>query len=178
MQESEKWKWSRSVVSDSSRPHGLQPTRLLHPWDFPGKNTGVGCHCLLRYQGERERNKEMSERIRDNEIVVGSMDCRSQWYWRVSGIEILEISKRLEDGMFEIEIDVKSLSRVQLFATTWTVAYKAPLSIEFSRHEYWSGWPFPSPGDLPDPGIEPRSPALQADALLSEPPGKLRLCRD
>ena len=48
MHESEKWKWSRSVVSDSSRPHGLQPTRLLCPWDFPGKSTGVGCHCLLR----------------------------------------------------------------------------------------------------------------------------------
>ena len=46
--ESEKWKWSRSVVCDSVRPHGLQPTRLLHPWDFPGKSTGVGCHCLLR----------------------------------------------------------------------------------------------------------------------------------
>ena len=45
--ESEKWKWSHSVVSDSSRPHGLQPTRILHPWDFPGKSTGVGCHCLL-----------------------------------------------------------------------------------------------------------------------------------
>ena len=47
MHETEKWKWSRSVMSDSSRPHGLQPTRLLHPWDFPGKSTGVGCHCLL-----------------------------------------------------------------------------------------------------------------------------------
>ena len=47
MHESEKWKWSHSVVSDSSRPHGLQPTRLLRPWDFPGKSTGVGCHCLL-----------------------------------------------------------------------------------------------------------------------------------
>ena len=46
--ESEKWKWSRSVVSDSQQPHGLQPTRLLHPWDFPGKSTGVGCHCLLQ----------------------------------------------------------------------------------------------------------------------------------
>ena len=45
MHESEKWKWRRSVVSDSSQPHGLQPTRLLHPWDFPGKSTGVGCHC-------------------------------------------------------------------------------------------------------------------------------------
>ena len=48
MHESENWKWSRSVVSDSSRPHGLQPTRLLLPWDFPGKSTGVGCHCLLQ----------------------------------------------------------------------------------------------------------------------------------
>ena len=48
MHESEKWKWSCSVVSDSLWPHGLQPTRLLHPWDFPGKSTGVGCHCLLR----------------------------------------------------------------------------------------------------------------------------------
>ena len=47
MHEREKWKWSHSVVSDSSRPHGLQPTRLLRPWDFPGKSTGVGCHCLL-----------------------------------------------------------------------------------------------------------------------------------
>ena len=47
-----KWKWSRSVVSDSSRPHGLQPTRLLLPWDFPGKSTGVGCHCLLRLEAQ------------------------------------------------------------------------------------------------------------------------------
>ena len=49
MQETEKWKWSHSAVSDSSQPHGLKPTRLPHPWDFPGKSTGVGCHCLLRF---------------------------------------------------------------------------------------------------------------------------------
>ena len=67
---------------------------------------------------------------------------------------------------------VKSLSRVRLFATLWTVAYQAPPSMGFSRQEYWSGLPFPSPGDLPDPGIEPRSPTLEADALTSEPPGK------
>ena len=48
MHESEKWKWSHSVVSDSLWPHGLQPPRLLHPWDFPAKSTGVGCHCLLQ----------------------------------------------------------------------------------------------------------------------------------
>ena len=60
---------------------------------------------------------------------------------------------------------MKSLSRVRLFATPWTVAYKAPLSMGFSRQGYWSGLPFPSPEDLPDPGIEPGSPILQADAL-------------
>ena len=67
---------------------------------------------------------------------------------------------------------VKSFSRVLLFATPCTVAYQAPLSMGFSRQEYWSGLPFPSPGDLPNPGIEPRSPALEPDALTSEPPGK------
>ena len=67
---------------------------------------------------------------------------------------------------------VKSLSHVRLFATLWTVAHQAPLSTVFSRQEYWSGLPFPSPGDLPNPGIEPRSPSLQADALTSEPLGK------
>ena len=67
---------------------------------------------------------------------------------------------------------VKSLSRVQLFVTPWTVAHQAPLSMGLSRQEYWSGLPFPSPGDLPEPGIKPWSPALQADSLLMEPPGK------
>ena len=61
---------------------------------------------------------------------------------------------------------------VRLFATPWTVAYQALPSMGFSRQEYWSVLPFPSPGDLPNPGIEPGSPALQADALPSEPPGK------
>ena len=67
---------------------------------------------------------------------------------------------------------MKSLSHVQLFVTPWAVACQAPPSMGFSRQEYWSGLPFPSPGDLPDPGIEPGSPMLQADSLTSEPPGK------
>ena len=71
-----------------------------------------------------------------------------------------------------MKVRVKSLSRVRLSVTPWTVAHQAPLSMGFSRQEYWSGLPFPSPGDLSDPGIDPRSPALQADALTSETPGK------
>ena len=70
------------------------------------------------------------------------------------------------------KVKVKSLSRVQLFETPWTVARQAPLSMGFSRQEYWSGLPFPFPGDLLNPVIEPGSPALQADALSSEPPRK------
>ena len=68
MHESEKWKWSRSVLSDSQRPHGLQPTRFLHPWDFPGKSTGVGCHCLLL------------PTIKKNELHK-SMDTERWWSW-------------------------------------------------------------------------------------------------
>ena len=67
---------------------------------------------------------------------------------------------------------LKSLSFLRLFATPWTVAHQAPVSVEFSRQEYWSVLPFSSPGDLSNPGNEPRCPALQADSLLSEPLGK------
>ena len=75
------------------------------------------------------------------------------------------------DNLIGKKVKVKSLHRV--FATPWTVAYQAPQSMELSRQKYWSGLPFPSPGDLPNPGIKPRSPAFQADALPSEP---LMLC--
>ena len=72
MHESEEWKWNCSVVSDPQRPHGLQPSRLLHPWDFPGKSTGVGCHCLLRYWS-----------IVDLQCFF-SFWCTTQWFpgWR------------------------------------------------------------------------------------------------
>ena len=130
MQESEKWKWSRSVLSDSSRPHGLQPTRLLHPWDFPGKRTGVGCHCLLQHNWAQWGIFT---------IWKCQLSCNSLLCW-VS--------------------EWKSLSCVQIFATPQTIAHQAPPSMGFSRQEYWSGLPFPSPEDLPDTGIEPGSPAL------------------
>ena len=67
---------------------------------------------------------------------------------------------------------VLSVSHVQLFATPWTVAHQAPLSMGSSRQEYWSGLPCPPPGSLPNGGIKPRSLALQADSLPCEPPGK------
>ena len=76
--------------------------------------------------------------------------------------------------VYQVNIVVSDelLSHVWLFVTPWTAGHQNPVSMEFSRQEYWSGFPFPSPGDLPNPGIKPGSPALQ-DSLLSEPPGKL-----
>ena len=71
-----------------------------------------------------------------------------------------------------MKVKVKSFSHVRLCVTPWTVAYQAPLSIGFSRQEYWSGLPFPSPGDLPNPGIEPRSTALQAECFTVRATGE------
>ena len=74
-----------------------------------------------------------------------------------------------------MKVKVKLLTRVRLFVTSWTVNYQATSSMGFSRQEYWSRLPFPSPGDLSDLGFKPGSPALQADSSPSEPPGKPRV---
>ena len=95
------------------------------------------------------------------------IDAFKLWCWRR-----LESSLDCKIKPVNLKVKVKSLSRVRLSATPWTVAYQAPPSMGFSRQNHWSGLPFPSPGDLPKPGIKPGSPALQADALTSEPPGK------
>ena len=80
--------------------------------------------------------------------------------------------RSLKECIVEVKVKLKWLSRVQLFVTPWTVAYQARPFMGFYRQEYWSGLPFSSPGDLPDPGIKPGSPALQTDSLTSEPPVK------
>ena len=107
MHESEKWKWSRSVMSDSQRPHGLQPTRLLHPRDFPGKSTGVGCQV----QWWHKQFSETTWKV----VFTGKIVMKREQKWKC-----------------------ESLSHIQLFATLWTVTLQAPLSLEFSRQEYWS----------------------------------------
>ena len=147
-------------MSDSVQPHRQKPTRLPHPWDSPGKNTGVGCHFLLQCM----KVKSESEVTQLCPTLSDHMDCS------LTGSSILGIfqARVLEWDAIAFS---NELSRVQLFATPWTAAYQAPPSMGFSRQEYWSGLPFPTPGDLSDPGIESRSPALQADSSPSEPPG-------
>ena len=110
-------------------------------------------------------------------VVISVKFYRAQKGWVITAMWLADRKRSLTfDSVLWInqwsESEVKSLSRVWLFAIPWTVVYQASLSMGFSRQEYWSGLPFPSPGDLPVPGMEPRSPALQADALPSEPPGK------
>ena len=85
---------------------------------------------------------------------------------------ILEWVAISSSNTWKWKVKVKSLSCVRHLATPWTVAYQAPLSMGFSREEYWSGLPFPSPVDLPDPGIEPKTPALAGRFFTTVPPGK------
>ena len=98
----------------------------------------------------------------------------SESWWRTGRPGVLWFmgSQRVgQDWATELKVKVRLLSCVWLFAKLWTVAHHSPSSMGFFRQEYWSGYPCPSPGDLPDPGIEPRSPRLQADSLLPEPQG-------
>ena len=85
---------------------------------------------------------------------------------------MLKKMKETKSHHSNVKVKAKLLSRVRLFVTLWTVAHQTPPSMGFSRQEYWSGLPFPSPGDLLEPGMEPESLELQADALPSESPGK------
>ena len=86
---------------------------------------------------------------------------------------------KYKQGVYKVfKVKVKALSHIRLFATPWSVAHQAPPSMEFSKQEYWSGLPLPSPEDLPDPGIKPVSPALWADTLLSEPPGNPKVFKN
>ena len=138
-----------SVVSDS-----LWPAKILYPWDSPGKNAGVVCNALPPLADLPDLG------IWPASLMSPALPGR--FFTTCAPWEAL---------FYTWKVKVKSLS-VRLFVTPWTVAHQAPPSMELSRQEYWNGLPFPSPGDLLDPGIKPGSPALQADDLPSEPPGK------
>ena len=136
-----------SVMSNSLGPHGLYPAKLLCPWDSPGKNTGVRRHSLLWGMFPTQ---ELNPGLLHRRQIL----CHLSHHERTP--------KNINCHLWQHKC--WSLRHVWLFVTPWTVAQQAPLSVEFSRQEYWSGLPCPSPGDLPNPGIKPRSPALQADS--------------
>ena len=100
------------------------------------------------------------------------MDCCPTHGRRLTALVFLICQESLYFWHWQKVKKWKSLSCFGVLVTLWTAAWQASLTTEFSRQEYWSGLPFPSPEDLPNPGIEPRSPTLQAESLPSEPPGK------
>ena len=119
-------------MSNSVRPHRWQPTRLSRPWDSPGKNTGVGCHFLLQCM----KVKSESEDAQSCLTLHDPMDCS------LPGSSTHGIFQANCPSQFS---SVQLLSRVRPSATPWTAAFQAPPSMGFSRQEYWSGVPLPSP---------------------------------
>ena len=161
---------SYSVVSDSLPSHGLYPTRLLCPWNSPGKNTGVGCCSLL--QEINPGIKPGSPTLQADSLLyeppgkydnIGPIALDKWQYYNNAFLRIMYVSAQL----------LNLVQLFQVFATPGTVAHQAPLSMGFSTQEYWSGLPFPSPGDLPNPGIKPPTPAFTNGFFTTEPPGKL-----
>ena len=156
------------------KPVDHRPLRLLFPWDSPGKHTDVGCHALLQgicpTQGL-------------NLHLLCLLLCRLSPGWGepiyVTYIYIY-IYIYIAFLFFASLLCVIHVFKVKvLIAQSYPTlcepvdySHQASLSVGLSRQQYWSGLPFPPPGDLPDPGIEPGSPTLQADSLPSEPAGK------
>ena len=151
-------------VPGTEEPGGLPPMgshRVGHDWSdlAAAEETYSRVALTWKFSGCKNSNKKIVTNIK----IEIQLKIKTH-----SSVCIYHCKKR--DCLWILK--VKSLRRVQLFATPWTVAYEAPLSMGFSRQECWSELPFPSPGDLPNPGIKPGSPALRVDALPSEPPGK------
>ena len=134
------------MVSDSLLPHGLQPTRLLRPWDFPGKNTGVGCHCLLQEifptQGLNPSLllcRQMLYHLSHQGNTI--LDLKILKFKILSQYIVLLVYLNIHNSFTgfhklllpSLRSEVNSLSCVQLFATPWTVAYEATQSMEFFR---------------------------------------------
>ena len=149
--------------------------------DFPGENTGGGCHSLLQGIFPAQGSNPGLLHCRWTLYCLSHQGSTKIVYPGVglfsSSFLTLHLASPVNYTLkcyvpFQSLLMLSHFSRVQLFATAWTVALQAPLSIGFSRQEHWRGLPFPSPGDLPDPGTEPMSPALQEESLPAKPPGK------
>ena len=130
-------------MSNSVWPHRRQPTRLSRPWDSSGKNTGVSCHFLLQCM----KVKSEREVAQSCPTLSNPMDCSLPGS-SIHGIfqaRVLRWGAIAFSNAWKWKVKVKLLSRVRLLATPWTAAFQAPPSMGFSRQEYWSGVPLPSP---------------------------------
>ena len=164
MHESEKWKWSRSVVSDPQWPHGLQPSMLLCPWDYPGKSTGVGCHCLLCCILRPLLNL-LRVFLNIFLIIFDYQQFHGQlWIERLNCVpdfifptNIHVYRKAYINTCFYIYICMcaQVLHCVQLFATLWLQPTR--LLCPWDSKDENTGVGCHAPGDLPNPGVKPAS---------------------
>ena len=155
-----KWSESRSVVSDSLRPHGL-----YSPWNSPGQNTGMGSLSLL--QGIFPTQGSSPDLPCCRRILYQPSHKGSPLKAFIKGFTLVKsIHERVHTSKINLLHGGGDLvaTSCPTLVTPWTIACQAPLPMGFSRQECWSGLPFPSPGDHPNPRIEPRFPALQADS--------------
>ena len=125
-------------------PHRRQPTRLHHPWDSPGKNTGVGCHFLLQCMKVKSESEVAQSCPTLCDPIDGSPPGSLVPVPGILQARTLEWVAISSSNAWKWKVKVKSLSRVRLLETPWTAAYQAPPSMGFSRQEYWSGVPLPS----------------------------------
>ena len=166
--------WHPTPVLLPGKSHGRRSLVGCSPWSRWGSGTTERLDFSLSCIGGENGNPlqcSCLENPRDRgawwAAIYGVAQSRT-WLKRFSSMHTMMYSLGHRPPLFYIPVYCYLLSCVRLFA--WT--HQAPLSVEFSGQEYWSGLPFPSPGDLPDPGIKPRYPTFQADSLPSEPPGK------
>ena len=155
-------------MSDSVQPHRRQPTRLPHPWDSPGKNTGVGCYFLLQCM----KVKSESEVTQSYPTLSDPMDCSPPGS-SVHGIfqaGVLEWGTIAWEAPYSLKVSSSVESDSLRPHGPYSPTDHTVHGILRARILEWVA--FPSPGDLPNPGIKPRSPTLQADPLLAEPQRK------
>ena len=169
------WATSLSLFTFLHWRRKWQPSPVFLPGESQGWRSLVGCRLWGRTESDTtEVSKQCCFKILNKKIQYSIFPSFMPFL-------MFSISLCRFEFLFSIiffvleELALKWSEVAQLRPHGLYVAHQAPLSMEFSRQEYWSGLPFPSPGDLPYPGIEPRSPALQADALPSEPPGNQEL---
>ena len=152
-------------------PMDCSPPGFSVPGDSPGKNTGAGCHAFLQGIFQPRDQTKVSCIATDSLPAEPPGKPKNT---RVISLSLLQWScpgsPSLQVDSLPAELTAKSKSCLTVIL--WTLAYQTLLSMEFSRQEYWSGLPCPPPGDLPHLGIKLRSPALQVNSLLSEPPGR------
>ena len=156
-------------MSDSLRPHGL-----CRPWNSPGQNIEVGSLSPSPGDLPKPGVKPRFPALQADSLPAEPQGKPTEKFCLLL-VEFFFFFFLIEPKIlckFQVKVKVKSLSHVRFFVTLWTIAHHSPLSIEFSRQEYWSGLPFPSPGDLPNSVIKLGCPALQVDSLPAEPQGE------